>query len=140
MLIGAFIAVRSADWNAPWSATSWTVSASVENAEHEAECKSDVAKYGMAEGSKRLSCLLAEDWGNNLIQIDGHGTVPMPDGFDKLPHDQQKKVVDQIVETNWHDKFFDPLFHGLGVTLAISLAVYGILRAIGWVIGGFAAS
>jgi hypothetical protein len=28
----------------------------------------------------------------------------------------------------------------LGITLAVSLALYGIVRAIGWVIGGFAAS
>jgi hypothetical protein len=28
----------------------------------------------------------------------------------------------------------------LGITLAISVALYGVIRAIGWVIGGFAAS
>lgn len=33
-----------------------------------------------------------------------------------------------------------PLSIGLLVTLAISLAIYGLVRAIGWVIGGFAAS
>lgn len=33
-----------------------------------------------------------------------------------------------------------PLATGLAITLAISLAVYGLVRAIGWVIGGFAAS
>jgi hypothetical protein len=29
---------------------------------------------------------------------------------------------------------------GLAITLAISLGVYGLIRAIGWVIGGFAAT
>jgi hypothetical protein len=29
---------------------------------------------------------------------------------------------------------------GVGLALAMSLAVYGLIRAIGWVIGGFAAS
>jgi hypothetical protein len=29
---------------------------------------------------------------------------------------------------------------GLAITLAVSLAVYGVVRAIGWVIGGFAAT
>jgi len=33
-----------------------------------------------------------------------------------------------------------PLATGLIITLAVSLAVYGIVRAIGWVIGGFASS
>ena len=28
----------------------------------------------------------------------------------------------------------------LGITLAVSLVIYGVVRAIGWVIGGFAAS
>ena len=28
----------------------------------------------------------------------------------------------------------------IGVTLAVTFAVYGLVRAIGWVIGGFAAS
>ena len=36
--------------------------------------------------------------------------------------------------------FAPPLLQGLAITLAITLAVYGIIRAIGWVIGGFAAS
>jgi predicted Co/Zn/Cd cation transporter (cation efflux family) len=33
-----------------------------------------------------------------------------------------------------------PLTIGLAITLAVSLAVYGFVRAIDWVIGGFAAS
>jgi hypothetical protein len=36
--------------------------------------------------------------------------------------------------------FLPPLGIGFAITLAISLAVYGVVRAIGWVIGGFAAS
>jgi hypothetical protein len=34
--------------------------------------------------------------------------------------------------------FLPPLGLGLAITLGVSLAVYGIVRAIGWVIGGFA--
>ena len=41
---------------------------------------------------------------------------------------------------NWRTKFALPLATGLIITLAVSLAVYGIVRAIGWVIGGFASS
>jgi hypothetical protein len=33
-----------------------------------------------------------------------------------------------------------PLLAGIAGTFAASLAVYGIVRAIGWVIGGFVAS
>jgi hypothetical protein len=33
-----------------------------------------------------------------------------------------------------------PLTIGLATTLALALAVYGVVRAIGWVLGGFAAS
>jgi hypothetical protein len=33
-----------------------------------------------------------------------------------------------------------PALAGIAGTFAASLAVYGIVRAIGWVIGGFAAS
>ena len=36
--------------------------------------------------------------------------------------------------------FLPPLSIGVLLTLTIALAVYGIVRAIGWVIGGFAAS
>ena len=42
-------------------------------------------------------------------------------------------------EFNWWVSLLPPLGLGLGVTLAVSLALYGIVRAIGWVIGGFAA-
>jgi hypothetical protein len=41
---------------------------------------------------------------------------------------------------SWGDQFSPRLGIGLAITLAGSLAVYGIVRAIGWVIGGFAAS
>jgi hypothetical protein len=37
----------------------------------------------------------------------------------------------------WRIKF-TLLAKGLAISLAVSLAVYGVVRAIGWVIGGFA--
>jgi len=40
----------------------------------------------------------------------------------------------------WLDALTDEAGACLGITLAISLAVYGLVRAIGWVIGGFAAT
>ena len=41
---------------------------------------------------------------------------------------------------NWLTTFVSGLIHSISITLALSLAVYGLVRAIGWVIGGFAAS
>jgi hypothetical protein len=43
-------------------------------------------------------------------------------------------------EFSWAQKISSYLAIGLGITLAISLAVYGMVRAVGWVIRGFAAS
>ena len=40
----------------------------------------------------------------------------------------------------WLSVFVPPAAWGLAITLGISLAVYGLVRAIGWVIGGFAGS
>ena len=41
---------------------------------------------------------------------------------------------------NWFATFTSTLMPSMAITLALSLAVYGIVRTIGWVIGGFAAS
>jgi hypothetical protein len=43
-------------------------------------------------------------------------------------------------EFTWWDWLNDEAPLCILITLAISLAVYGLVRAIGWVIGGFAAS
>ena len=40
----------------------------------------------------------------------------------------------------WAAAFFHQVVIGLAITLAISLAVYVLVRAIGWIIGGFMAS
>jgi len=43
-------------------------------------------------------------------------------------------------EFNWWASLLPPLGLGLAITLAVSLVVYALVRAIGWVIGGFAAT
>jgi hypothetical protein len=51
------------------------------------------------------------------------------------------EVRDYNSGLSWTDYFLSKLFGmPLAITLAISLAVYGLVRAIGWVIGGFARS
>jgi len=62
------------------------------------------------------------------LTIDGVEISPTPD--------QQNGKVDRMVLPYWRIKF---AAKGLGISLAVSLAVYGLVRAIGWVIGGFAA-
>ena len=85
----------------------------------------------------------AEVWSRPALIIEGLGTVPMPLGFDRLTRDEQDELVDQLAASlrpQWWANFSKALGVSLAITLAASLAVYGVVRAIGWVIGGFAAS
>jgi hypothetical protein len=43
-------------------------------------------------------------------------------------------------EFSWRAKLWSQLSFGLAISLGVALAVYGLVRAIGWVIGGFAVS
>ena len=45
-----------------------------------------------------------------------------------------------VPEFNWYPRLGYYLGIGVGLSLLLSFAVYGLIRAIGWVIGGFAAS
>jgi hypothetical protein len=49
------------------------------------------------------------------------------------------EIRDVAPTFNWLGTFGPPLMLGLAITLAVTLAVYGLVRAIGWVVGGFAA-
>jgi hypothetical protein len=85
----------------------------------------------------------AEVWSRPALKIEGFGTVPMPPGFDRLTRDEQDELVDQMATSlrpQWRANFSEALGVSLASTLAVSLAVYGVVRAIGWVVGGFAAS
>ncbi len=64
----------------------------------------------------------------------------MPPEFEWESTDRQSEIINHLVTVNWRTKFAVPLTIGLATTLAASFAVYGLVRAIGWVIGGFAAS
>ena len=70
--------------------------------------------------------------GKNLT-IDGVDISPV------LTPDQQNEKLDRMALPSWRIKFAERLAKGLTISLAVSLGVYGIVRAIGWVIGGFAA-
>ena len=68
--------------------------------------------------------------GKNLT-IDGVDISPVP-----TPNQQNEKL-DRMALPPWRIKFAELLAKGLTISLAVSLAVYGVVRAIGWVIGGF---
>jgi hypothetical protein len=66
--------------------------------------------------------------------------VRMPSNYYDQPVDQRQDLLSRLIANNWRHKFAIPLALGLAITVTISLAIYGLVRAIGWVIGGFAAS
>jgi hypothetical protein len=68
------------------------------------------------------------------LTIDGVDISPV------LTPDRQNEKLDRMAAPSWRIKFAELLAKGLTISLAVSLAVYGVVRAIGWVIGGFAAS
>ena len=71
---------------------------------------------------------------------DGRETrFAWPSNYYEQPLAQQQELVNVIIANNWRNKFAKPLAQGFAISLTIGLAVYGLVRAIGWVIGGFAA-
>ena len=77
-----------------------------------------------------------------------HALVAEPDGRIDLKtwgcSDEQEMVLyNDVLNARAPDEFsyatelLPPLTLGLSITLALSLAVYGVVRAVGWVIGGF---
>jgi hypothetical protein len=75
-----------------------------------------------------------------MLKIEGVGTVQMPPEFEGESTDRQSEILNHLVAVNWRTKFVVPLTIGLATTIAVSLAVYGLVRTIGWVIGGFDSS
>jgi hypothetical protein len=74
-----------------------------------------------------------------LIKIDGVGNIEVLSPFEKMSHAEQQSTVDDIVAANWRSQFAIPLAIYLAISIAIAFGVYIFVRAIGWVIGGFAA-
>jgi hypothetical protein len=85
----------------------------------------------------------SDDLQKPVLKIESYGSVTMPPGFDQLTDDQQNDMVDHIAASlrhQWWTEFAKAFGFGLVITFLCSLAVYGVVRAIGWVIGGFMAS
>jgi len=92
----------------------------------------DEAGPALSENPAPKSSAATPSSGKNLT-IDGVDISPV------LTPDQQNEKLDRIALPSWRVKFAELLVKGLTISLAVSLAVYGVVRAIGWVIGGFAA-
>jgi hypothetical protein len=55
----------------------------------------------------------------------------MPSNYYDQPVAQQQDFVNRLIANNWRNKFAKPLALGLAITITISLAIYGLVRAIG---------
>ena len=91
-------------------------------------------------GLEKAIRALAEMEKSKMLKIEGVKTVQMPPEFEWESTDRQRKIINHLVTVNWRTKFGVPLTIGLATTLAVSFAVYVVVRAIGWVIGGFDSS
>ena len=79
---------------------------------------------------------------NDLIPLDNREVSLQKLGCSDWEYDTAKfgEIRDVSPTLNRLRVFAPPLMQGLAITLAITFVVYGIIRAIGWVIGGFAAT
>jgi len=79
---------------------------------------------------------LAEIEKSKMLKIEGVETVQMSPEFEGESTHRQSEIINHLVAVNWRAKFVVPLTIGLATTLAVSFAVYGLVRTIGWVVGG----
>jgi hypothetical protein len=75
-----------------------------------------------------------------IVEIEGIGKVKMPKHYVWQTEAKQQELMNWFITENWRKKFAQPLVQPLLIAFALAFAVYGIVRAIGWVIGGFMAS
>jgi hypothetical protein len=118
LVVGSLITVLLPDWTAPFPAK-WS--------------------FGLVT-PQRMPEWTSSDTGDGPIIDIGGTNVRMPSNYYDQPLAQQQDLMNRLIANNWRNKFAKPLAEGLAITLTISLAVYALVRAIGWVIGGFAAS
>jgi hypothetical protein len=92
------------------------------------------------------------------VDEQGHLFEPLPEGYELVWQDGYRISLKQVgcsvseydtitygearnpPDFDWLNALGLPLALAVAATLAVSLAVYGLVRAIGWVIGGFAAA
>jgi ABC-type dipeptide/oligopeptide/nickel transport system permease subunit len=118
LVIGSLITVLFPDWTAPFPAK-WS--------------------FGLVTRQPMPEWTSSDTGDGPIIEIAGTN-VRMPSNYYDQPVAHQQDLMNRLIANNWRNKFAKPLVQGLAITLSISLAVYALVRAIGWVIGGFAAS
>jgi hypothetical protein len=118
LVIGSLITALLPDWSTPFPAK-WSFGL--------------VTRQPMPEWT-------SSDTGEGPIMEVAGTNVRMPSNYYDQPVDQRQDLLSRLIANNWRHKFAIPLALGLAITVTISLAIYGLVRAIGWVIGGFAAS
>jgi hypothetical protein len=75
---------------------------------------------------------------HDLIPLDNREVSLKKLGCSEWEYDTAKfaEIRDVSPKLNRLGILAPPLMQGLAITLAITFAVYGVVRAIGWVIGG----
>jgi hypothetical protein len=144
--VGSLSVIIVPDWNVPvpafWSKPSINTLPAVSVIAVAPKSFDDPITLSPADepGLEKAIRDLAEIEKSKMLKIAGVETVQMPPDFESESTDRQSEIINHLVAINWCTKFAVPLSISLAITLAVSFAVYGIVRAIGWVIGGFAAS
>ena len=147
-----------------WSLTTATEQASKDLKQHEREvslaCARDRLKELGDEPNFHEQFLTSDFKSRSAIEAGGEFKHPadLPSGYhlDKEEIDLSKLGCSQTAgeyatvggtfdvpdptDFSYANALLPSLALGLSLTIALSLAVYGLVRAIGWVIGGFAAS
>jgi hypothetical protein len=127
----------------------WTISIAIGNANYASETHRKLLcaynKAGNADKPWSIpwdAFVKRENPFNDLIPIDNREVSLKRLGCSESEYDTAtyKEVRDVTPTFNWFGVVAEPLGWGVAITIAVSLAVYGIVRAMGWVIGGFAAS
>lgn len=146
LAVGSLFVIIAPDWNVPvpafWSKPSTNNMPAVSVITVAPKPFDDLIALSPTDepGLEKAIRELAEMEKSKMLKIEGVETAQMPPEFEWESTDRQNEIVNQMVAANWRTKFAVPLAMGLAITLAVSFAVYGLVRAIGWVIGGFAAS
>jgi hypothetical protein len=102
LLAGGFVSIIVADWAEPFPGSSpkWSW------AEHQTPPKT-------------------------AIKIEGfEATINVKGNFAQLAPDKQQEAVNKVAASLWRRQFAIPLAKSLAITLAVALAVYGLVRAI----------
>jgi len=146
LVVGSLSAIILPDWNVPvpafWSNPSSNNMPAVSVIAVAPKSFDDPITSSPADepGLENAIRDLAEIEKSKMLKIEGVEAVQMPPEFEGESTDRQSEIINHFVAVNWRTKCLVPLTIGLTTTLAVSFAVYGLVRTIGCVIGEFDSS